>query len=214
MSFLDFKSIHGKKRADDVRFRVIFWVLLWVLLMSAPLKAKGPFPQNFLLVTIDTIRSDHIGCYGNQKIKTPHMDQLARKGILFENAFSPVPITLPSHASILTGMYPPFHGIRNNGTYALAESDITLPELLKGKGYVTAAFVSAYVLDKRFGLDQGFDVYNDVLSQKKDPKYLYNERRAEATSEALTWARAVSLSTVRRILPQRSGTQVAEAETS
>ena len=167
------------------RFGVSFLVCLWVLLPCTPLKAKAPGSVNFLLITIDTIRSDHIGCYGYQKIKTPHMDQLAQRGILFENAFTPVPITLPSHASILTGMYPTFHGIRNNGTYALSDADVTLAELLKSKGYVTAAFVSAYVLDKRFGLDQGFDVYNDDLSNSPEERFLYTERRAEATTKAV-----------------------------
>jgi len=150
--------------------------------------AKEPSHLNFLLITIDTIRSDHLGCYGYEKIKTPHIDQLAKNGVLFENAFSPVPITLPSHASILTGTYPTFHGIRNNGTYAMSESVVTLAELLKSKGYATAAFVSAYVMDKRFGLDQGFDIYNDDLSHEKDQTFLYKERRAEAvTLEAIQW---------------------------
>lgn len=100
------------------------------------------------------------------------MDQLADKGILFENAFSPVPLTLPFHVSILTGTYPAFHGIRNNGTYALSESALTIGEMLKSEGYTTAAFVSSYVLDKRFGLDQGFDVYDYNLSGDKKQTFI------------------------------------------
>jgi len=155
-------------------------------------KARKPSPFNILLITIDTIRADHLGCYGYQKIKTPHIDQLAKEGVLFEKAFSPIPITLPSHTSILTGTYPTFHGIRNNGTYAVSESAETLSELLKNKGYTTAAFVSSYVLDKRFGLDQGFDVYDDTLSQQGEQKLGDKERQAESvTQAAIRWLKEI-----------------------
>ena len=162
-------------------------IILILLYFFSPviLGAKEPSPVNFLLITIDTIRPDHMGCYGYDRIKTPHMDRLAEKGVLFENAFSPVPITLPSHASILTGTYPSFHGIRNNGTYALSDAAVTLAELLKDKGYATAAFVGAYVLDKRFGLDQGFDLYDDDLSSEEEQTFMYKERRAESVTHAV-----------------------------
>jgi arylsulfatase A-like enzyme len=151
-------------------------------------EAKRPPRLNLLFVTLDTTRADHIRCYGYKNIKTPNIDHLAKEGCLFEKAFTPVPITFPSHASMLTGLYPPTHGIRNNATYALSESVVTLPELLKERGYKTAAFVSAYVLDRRFGLDQGFDIYDDDLETHVEPKLQQKERRAETvTQAAIKW---------------------------
>ncbi|MGA1791035.1 MAG: tetratricopeptide repeat protein [bacterium] len=180
------------QKTEALKIRIRNTGNIWIIILAflfffspARLKAKTTPPVNFLLITIDTIRPDHIGCYGYDRIKTPHIDRLAEKGILFENAFSPVPITLPSHTSILTGTYPGFHGIRNNGTYAVSDAAVTLAELLKDEGYATAAFVGAYVLDKRFGLDQGFDVYDDDLSREEEQTFTYKERRAESVTNAV-----------------------------
>ena len=123
--------------------------------------ARGP---NVLLVTFDTTRADRIGCYGFDGASTPAIDGLARRGVLFERCFSPTPITLPSHATILTGLEPYAHGVRNNGTHRLPPEATTLAELLAREGFDTAAVVSALVLDARFGLDQGFRSYDDDLS--------------------------------------------------
>ncbi|MGA1794781.1 MAG: sulfatase-like hydrolase/transferase [bacterium] len=158
--------------------------LLWFVSVLAT--AAPPHPRNILLITIDTIRADHLGCYGYDSIKTPHIDALATNGVLFENAFSPVPLTLPSHTSILTGTYPAFHGVRNNGTFAVPDSVASIAEILKGEGYVTAAFVASYVLDRRFGLDKGFDVYDDILSEDPEQNFLDKERRADAVTRAAT----------------------------
>jgi len=103
-----------------------------------------------------------------------------------------VPITFPAHTSMLTGLYPLTHGSRNNGTYALSDAIVTLPELLKGQGYKTAAFVSAYVMDRRFGLDQGFDVYDDDLITDVEPRLSQKERRAETvTKNAIKWLEGI-----------------------
>lgn len=118
-------------------------------------------PPNLLLLTLDTTRADRLGCYGYSSADTPVMDHLARTGTLFERAFTPAPLTLPAHASLLTGMEPPEHGLRINGQNRLDESVTTLAESLKAKGYETAAFPASYVLHSRFGLNQGFDVYDD-----------------------------------------------------
>lgn len=112
-----------------------------------------------LLVTIDTLRADQVGIYGG-RTKTPVMDKLARTGVMFTRAYSHVPLTLPSHCSLLTGTIPPIHGVRDNG-YRFPQRNKTLAEILKGNGYVTAAFVGAFPLDSRFGLDKGFDLYDD-----------------------------------------------------
>ncbi|MEX0613085.1 MAG: sulfatase-like hydrolase/transferase, partial [Pirellulales bacterium] len=113
---------------------------------------------NVVIITTDTTRADHIGCYGNQSVETPVIDGLARGGILFSQAVTPSPNTMPAHSSLLTGLYPFRHGVRANGTFRLDSKVTTLAERLKAKGYRTGAVISAFVLDSRFGLDQGFDL--------------------------------------------------------
>jgi len=139
-----------------------------------------------LLVTVDTLRADRLSCYGFTGGTTTAIDGLAAAGTLFEDAVTPVPITLPSHATILTGHYPATLGVRNNGTYRLGQQAVTLAELFKTAGYRTGAFVGAYVLDSVFGLDQGFDVYDDKMPQPRDRAQ--TERRADqVVSAAVKW---------------------------
>lgn len=149
---------------------------------------KGPY-LNLLLITIDTLRADHLGCYGYKDIETPTIDRLASEGVLFSQAFTPVPITLPSHVSIMTGVYPIHHGVRNNGNYILRQEALTLAEIMKENGYHTAACVGAFVLDSLFGLDQGFDFYGDSLPRDgRGATLLENERKAETVTEiGLDW---------------------------
>ncbi len=142
---------------------------------AAPV-AKGPI--NVLLITLDTTRADRLGAYGCAQARTPAMDALAAEGVRFAHAQSPVPLTLPAHASIMTGAYPTFHGLRNNGSYFLPPQAETLAEVLKARGYRTAAFVSSFILDSRFGLDQGFDVYSDRMDTVGGVKDLQSERPA------------------------------------
>lgn len=148
---------------------ILIVVLLSPLLFSSSLKkVKKDENLNVLLLTIDTIRADRVG-YAGFNIETPNLDFLASKGIAFMDAVCQVPLTLPSHTSILTGTNPPFHKIKNNSPYYVSQDLTTLAEILKEKGYATAAFVGAFVLDSRFGLDQGFDLYDD---QYETPEYL------------------------------------------
>jgi arylsulfatase A-like enzyme len=121
--------------------------------------AGRPAPS-ILLVTLDTTRADHIGAYGYGGAATPTVDRLAREGILFEHAVAPAPVTLPSHASMLTGVYPTAHGVHNNGNFSLSPKGELVSEVLSRHGWRTAAFVGSFVLDARFGLDQGFEVYD------------------------------------------------------
>jgi arylsulfatase A-like enzyme/Tfp pilus assembly protein PilF len=115
-------------------------------------------------VTIDTLRFDHVSASGREgSPATPHFDRLAVEGVLFEQAVAPVPLTLPSHASILTGQWPFRHGVRDNGGFRLPDPVPTLAEVLRARGYRTAAFVGAFVLDSRFGLDRGFETYDDEM---------------------------------------------------
>jgi tetratricopeptide (TPR) repeat protein len=120
-------------------------------------------PQNInvLLITIDTLRADRVGAYGDKKAQTPNIDSLAQRGVLFREAHSHSPLTLPSHSSILTGLYPSEHGVRDNSGFSLSEDVRTITEALDEHGYDTAAFVSAFVLEHSWGLDQGFDLYHD-----------------------------------------------------
>jgi arylsulfatase A-like enzyme/Flp pilus assembly protein TadD len=135
------------------------WLLRGV--RHPPLASPGSGAgSNVLLITIDTLRADRVGAYGNASGLTPAMDRLAGSGLRFEAAFTPVPMTLPAHASILTGLDPFAHGIRNNTAFKLGRTP-TLATMLKHAGYRTGAFVGAFVLSAGFGLDRDFDVYDD-----------------------------------------------------
>lgn len=126
------------------------------------MEAKPAFQYpDVLLVTIDTLRADRLGCYGDSLAQTPNLDQLALDSIVFSEAQAVAPLTLPSHSSILTGLYPKNHGMRDNAGFRLPDEVQTLAESLKGQGYQTSAFVSAFVLSHSWGLDQGFDLYHD-----------------------------------------------------
>ncbi len=149
---------------------VILAGVLWLTLTR-------PARRNLILITLDTTRADRLGCYGYSSAMTPVLDGLAEKGVLFERAYAPVPLTLPSHASMFTGLYPPEHGVRNNGQGALPESLPTLATELQQQGYDSAAFVAAFVLDKKFGLGRGFQTYSDDLSQADDTQHGHHRYR-------------------------------------
>jgi arylsulfatase A-like enzyme/Tfp pilus assembly protein PilF len=133
------------------------------------LTARRPAPEdlNLVVVTIDTLRADRLGCYGFGRIQTPTIDDIAREGVLFEQATSTVPLTFPSHASIFTGRIPPHHGVRDNGGFFLGDEQTTLAERLKQAGFATGAFVGAWVLESKWGLAQGFDTYSDRFDLSK-----------------------------------------------
>ncbi|MFL6354526.1 MAG: sulfatase-like hydrolase/transferase [Bryobacteraceae bacterium] len=123
-------------------------------------------PLNVVVVTIDTLRPDHLQCYGYRKIQTPVLDQLARRGVLFENAVAQAPLTPPSHASIFTGQYPTAHHVRNTGGFVLPSSSRPLARILQEQGWDTAAFVSSAVLKKVIGFNNGFAVYDDQMPRQ------------------------------------------------
>jgi arylsulfatase A-like enzyme/Flp pilus assembly protein TadD len=155
---------------------------------SAPGEFAG---SNLLVVTLDTTRADRIGCYGNDDIRTPAVDRVAREGVLFSRAVAPAPTTLPAHASLMTGLYPYHHGARANGLYRLDEPQVTLAEILAAKGYVTGAMVSSFVLDSQFGIDQGFRDFDDDVGGPEDlASFHMSERTADATTQrAESWLR-------------------------
>jgi choline-sulfatase len=141
---------------------------------------------NLLLVTIDTLSAERVGCYGYDRAQTPRIDGLAQEGLLFERALTVAPLTLPSHTSLLTGLYPLHHGVRDNGIFRAGDSLETLAEALGAEGYATGAFVSAHVLEGFYGLAQGFDTYDDSFGASMAGPNL--ERPADRTTErALAW---------------------------
>ncbi len=149
-------------------------------------------PPDIFLITVDTLRADRLGCYGYGGASTPTFDALASRGLRFANCVSPVPITLPAHASILTGQLPLEHGVRNNGTYRLDAAIPTLAELLAESGYATGAFVGAFPLDSRFGLDRGFQVYDDDVTQPGSRVFDYSERPGgQVIARALNWLKTL-----------------------
>jgi arylsulfatase A-like enzyme/Flp pilus assembly protein TadD len=145
---------------------------------------------NVLLVTLDTTRADRIGAYDYPEAATPHLDALANEGVLFEDTITPTAFTLPSHSSILTGLYPTYHGVRLNGGSALADVHTTLAERLADSGYRCGAFVGAFVLDGRWGLEQGFEHYDDDFEIAGDQSLNLSgvQRPAnEVVDAALSW---------------------------
>ena len=156
---------------------------------GCPRAERAPRHPNLVLVTLDTVRADHLGCYGYGQAITPTLDRLAAEGVRFTDASSAVPLTLPSHTTVLTGLLPLHHGLRNNGVGALRAGTPTLATLLSRAGYRTGAFVGAFGLDHRFGLKPGFEVYDDEI--ERDPKAgftLEAERPGrEVMDRALAW---------------------------
>ncbi len=139
---------------------------------------------NVLLVTIDTCRADRIACYDFPLGRTPAIDRLAREGVRCKDAITTAPITAVAHSSILTGLWPPAHGVRDNGAYALSDDVVTLAERLKEAGYSTSAFVSALVLSRRYNLTQGFDSYDDDLwGEESAPLFMIRDRPARKTAQ-------------------------------
>lgn len=162
------------------------WLILAIAMVGAAAaglwwQGRGPEPGvasqrgagdpgnrlNLLVITLDTTRADRLGAYGYPGIKTPALDRLAAEGTVFERAITSAPLTLPAHTSLMTGLYPPRHGVRDNGGFFVRDETQTLAEQLRDHGYRTGAFVGAYVLASRWGLNQGFETYDDEFDLAK-----------------------------------------------
>lgn len=186
-----------KTSKSKIKIRKKFISLLLVIALLAGLGAffwfynSRDFPkaeiQNVLLISIDTCRADHLSCYGYKEITTPIIDSIAAEGILFENVVASCPMTLPSHSSMLTGTIPVYHGVHNNIGYQLGQSNITLAEILKDAGFTTGAAVSALVLDSQFGIDQGFENFDDRFISPVEDNLLVQRRGDETTEIAIDW---------------------------
>ena len=198
------KSSHRKKTAKEKKFSfnkiiiLIALVLIVVFVFTYLFLPKRPsfvsFKQgkdfNTILITVDTLRADRIHCYGFNGIETPFMDLFARRGVKFDKCIAQTPLTLPSHTTILTGTHPLFNGVRDNGGFLVPQELVTLAELFKDKGYQTAAFVAAYVVDSKWGLNQGFDYYFDNFDLSRFQRISLGsvQRPAdEVMDEALSW---------------------------
>src|SRR3954451_17851903 len=179
-------------------FRVLCVLVAWTSLfanaqqkktpVAAPRKSAQP---DIFLVTIDTLRADHVHCYGDEQIETPALDALAKDSARFTHAFTPSPVTNTSHASILTGLLPSSHGVTDFGI-PLASEHATWAELLKSKGYHTAAFIGAVILDSNSlapGLNRGFDLYDNFPEhpQTKERWGRVERRGAEVAQHAEKW---------------------------
>lgn len=151
---------------------------------------QSPRKPNVILITIDTLRADHVGCYGAQNVKTPTLDALAHDGVVFERAISQVPLTWPSHAVILTGTYPFQNGVQDFTGQPLGSQFRSVAQAFQKAGYSTGAVVSAFVLDRSWGLARGFDYYDDAFSAKtfeqKDAG-LVDRRAGESVAHAISW---------------------------
>jgi choline-sulfatase len=175
--------------------RNIFGLALAVLAACAPGRDAAPPARHLILITLDTLRADRLGCYGNRDVATPHLDRLAREGALAAEASAPTPITRPSHTSLLTGLYPAEHGIRDNVSRPLAHAVPTLAEILRAAGFRTAAFVSSVVLSSQSGLSRGFETYSDRFEVGEDNARFLNtvQKRGDLpTAEAIDWLAAHS----------------------
>jgi len=177
--------VRGRRRK-----RVVVAAAILVLAVGAALWWRRSPPArraNLLLVTIDTLRADHVGAYGGRGVQTPALDTLAARGVRFAHAETAVPITGPSHATILTGLYPPVHGVRDNVVFPLDPRHETLATRLKGAGYRTAAFVGAYPVAAAFGFRQGFDAWSENFKESSEPGAGAQRPANEVVDDTLGW---------------------------
>jgi arylsulfatase A-like enzyme len=171
-------AIYMNKKSVPLMMLVILLtgVGVWLVIQQ---RSSVPAIRHVVLISLDTCRADHLSCYGYAQPTTPHIDALAEQGTLFRRALTPIPLTLPAHASMLTGTIPPHHGKRENKDIYFDPSHVTLATLLKAKGFRTGAFVGAQILNGRFGLNRGFDTYHDRFAHQGR-----SERRAEEVNRA------------------------------
>ncbi len=184
------------KKKHFVLRRILFCFLACSALAASLFCAKERPPEgrlNFLLITIDTLRADRLSCYSSPYLKTPNIDSLAEKGLLFSRAFSHCPLTLVSHTNILLGVTPLYHGVRANANFVVGKEFLTLAGHLKTFGYATGAIVGGYPLHSKFGLTQGFDTYDDDFGEPGQKKPAPLERKAGVVVDrALAWLKSRS----------------------
>jgi choline-sulfatase len=170
---------------------LVAWLAIgWFGWQQGWLRGGASGPPSVLLISVDTLRADRLGSYGYTAGSTPVLDRLAGRGLRFAQAATVAPLTLPAHTSLLSGTFPTFHGVRDNGSFYVDDTITTLPEVLQGRGYRTGGFVGAFVLDRRWGLAQGFDHYFDDFDLARyDMAGLEAAQRpgSEVVDHALAW---------------------------
>jgi arylsulfatase A-like enzyme/Tfp pilus assembly protein PilF len=171
-------------------------ISLQTLAMTTITCRRAPQPSqarahNLVLITVDTLRADHVGAYGYARARTPAIDGLAKSGVAFDHAYAAAPITLTSHATLLTGRYPPGHGARDNGMRVSADVP-TLATALHARGFRTGAFVAAFPLDHQFGLNRGFDVYGDHLPRQPNGQPANERPASDVVNDAIAWLRQLA----------------------
>jgi len=158
---------------------------------ATPPPPEGQEPERIVLITIDTLRADYVGSYGSKSSRTPTLDRIAADGVRFATTISPTPMTMPSHTSLMTGLDPTLHGVHSNAKFRLDDGIPTLAEQFQAHGFATAAFLSSVVLDRRYGLARGFDVYDDRMGFRRNIQGAtggYAERTADQVVDAtLQW---------------------------
>lgn len=178
-------------RPSTTSTRILCLLLAWAFTGACSDGGEVQKPRSVLLITLDTTRADALGSYGRTPSVTPHMDELARQSVRFNAAHTVAPLTLPAHASMLTGLTPPRHTLRDNGLWPLPAEAQTVAELAAQRGLATGAFVSSSVLDRSFGLDAGFATYEQPVRANRPDSSHFSERSASDTTRAATkWLRS------------------------
>ncbi len=185
-----------KKRTKIIVISILILFILFYFFFYGSIDYKFKREKlkklNVILITIDTLRASHVGIYGRGKAKTPNLDKLAEEGAYFKKCITQTPLTLPSHTTILSGTYPLYHKVRDNGGFIVPQKLTLISEILKKKGFKTAAFIAAYVLHSKWGLNQGFDFYEDSFDMSKYKSVSLSKiqkRAGEVLKEAEEWIR-------------------------
>ena len=171
-------------------FRQVVLVCVGAIVVAALLliaTRRGPAPMGLLIITLDTTRADRLSPYGFMNVTLPHLERLAREGVVFDQATSVAPLTLPAHTTLFTGLLPPHHGVRDNGDASLEDSATTLAEILAARGFRTAGFVGSVVLDPERGLKQGFEVYKGVGAAGRGTVETRQRRADVVMNDAIGW---------------------------
>jgi len=178
---------HPARRRGISRFVTLLLAITLAVACHRGGTSSAPADKpDIILITIDTLRADSLG-YSGANVKTPFLDRMAREGIEFTNAHAHNVVTLPSHTNILTGLYPYQHGVRDNAGYTLDAKHETVATMLRRAGYTTGAFIAAYPLDSKYGLNQGFDTYDDNYGKGASSlDFAVQERSATAVLDAAT----------------------------